>query len=164
MPHLSSLIVCEKIILDQLGKPTLIALFQKLSATVPDGQEMPKEAVAATGWAIFSEWFFTEDELSKTVDQVSEVLLPDGSPSPIKGRVTLKELSPLGQGTRVFVNIVGIPVSQTGVLTINVWLECNSERISDVFSYPIQIEHTNKPPEPNDGGSFVHAFAPGPKA
>jgi hypothetical protein len=158
MPHLSSLIVCEKIIQDQLGKPTLIALFQKISAMVPDGQEMPKEAIAATNWAVFSEWFFTVDELSKTFDQVFEVLLPDGSPSVIKGRATIKQLSPLGQGTRVFVNITGIPIFQAGVLIANVWLECGSDRVTDTFSYPIQIEHTNKPPEPNDGGSFIQAF------
>jgi hypothetical protein len=163
MPHLSSLIVCEKIILDQLGKPTLIALFQKMSATVPDGQTIPKDAVAGTSWAVFSEWFFTADELSKTFDQVNEVLLPDGSLSPIKGRVTIKQMSPLGQGTRVFVNIVGLPISQVGVLVVNVWLECDSDRVTDIFSYPLQIEHTNKPPEPNDGGSFIHAFVPTPK-
>jgi hypothetical protein len=164
MPRLSSLIVCEKIIQDQLGKPTLISLFQSLSATVPDGQEMPKEAVASTSWAIFCEWFFTNDEQSKIFDQVNEVLLPDGSPSPVKGRVTIKQMAPLGQGTRVFVNIVGLPVWQAGVLTVKVWLECDSEKMTDVFSYPIKIEHTSKPPEPNDGGSFIHAFVPGSKA
>ncbi len=78
MPRLGNLLVCEKIIQDQLGKPTLVAVFQKVGSVVPEGQEMPKEAIAGIAWSVFSEWFFTDDELSKTFHQVLEVALPDG--------------------------------------------------------------------------------------
>lgn len=160
MPHLGSFLICEKIIQDQVGKPSLINLFQKMSATVADGQDMPKGAIAATAWSAFTEWFFAENELSKTFDQVLEVALPDKSPSPIRARLTLKELGKDGQGTRAWVNAVGIPISQPGFLSFNVWLECDSKRVTDVFAYLILIEHTTQPPEPNDGGMFIHAFAP----
>jgi hypothetical protein len=160
MPRLGSLIVCEKVIQDQLGKPTLISLFQKISSVVPDGQQIPKGALAAIHWSAFSEWFFTKEELTKQWEQVLEVMLPDGSPSAIRGRLPLKELAPLGQGSRSFINMMGIPVYLAGPLTINTWLEHNSERITDVFSYVIMIEHTQQAPALNDGGSVVMTTTP----
>ncbi|SRR6266481_3842949 len=163
MPRLGSLLVCEKIIQDQLGKPTLIALFQKMSAVVPEGQEMPKDAIAGTAWSAFSEWFFTEDELDKKFEQVLEVVMPDGSPSPIRGRLPLTQLGKDGLGSRCYVNMIGVPVSKVGFLSVNVWLVSNSERVTDVFSYLIQIEHLKEPPVPNDGGTIIQTFAPAPK-
>lgn len=160
MPRLGSFLICEKIIQDQLGKPTLIAIFQKVGTVVPDGQEVPKGAMAGIAWAAFTEWFFTEDEHSKTFHQVLEVVLPDGSPSPLRGRLQLAEISKDGLGSRCFINMMGVPISQAGFISVKVWLECGSERITDVFSYPIQIEHAQQLPTPNHAGSFV--LVPGP--
>lgn len=162
MPRLGSFLVCEKIIQDQLGKPTLISVFQKMSAVVPEGQEMPKEVIAATPWAIFCEWFFTEEELKRKWEQVLEVLMPDGSPTPIRGRVELKEIPTNGQGARAYVFLMGVPISQVGFIAVNVWLECNSERITDVFSYKILIEHAKNPPIPDIGGTIFPAMVPKP--
>ncbi len=161
MPRLGSFLVCEKIIQDQLGKPTLISLFQKIGAVVPEGQDVPKDTIAGVPWAIFCEWFFAEEELNKQWDQVLEVLLPDGSPTPIKGRLTLKELAKDDQGSRSFASLFGMPISQAGFIAINVWLECDSERITDVFSYRILIEHTKNPPALGDT-AFVPAMGPKP--
>jgi hypothetical protein len=160
MPRLGSLLVCEKLILDQQGKPSLISLFQKITALVPEGQEIPKAALAMTNWTVFCEWFFTEDELSKTYVHFLEVLHPDGTPSPIRANMPLKELAKHGQGSRAFVNIVGMPVAQKGFITINVWLECDSRRVSDVGSYEIEIEHSSEPPVPSDSGSTAFAIVP----
>jgi hypothetical protein len=164
MPRLGSLLVCEKIIQDQIGKPTLIALFQRVGAVVPEGQEMPKEAIAGIGWSIFSEWFFSENELSKAYEQVLEVTLPDGSPTPIKGRLKLSQPLSKEMGTRCFVNTSGVPISKVGFLSVNVWLECDSEKVTDVFSYLIQIEHTKQPPAIHNGGMPIHTFVPAQKA
>jgi len=155
MPRLGSFLVCEKIIIDQQQKPTLISLFQTIAALVPEGQEVPKEMIGGTQWSIFCEWFFTEDERTKNFEQVVVVMLPDGSPSPIRGRLTFKEISKDGQGTRSYVNLFGMPMAQIGFVTVNVWLESNSERVTDIFAYPIKIEHSKQPPTPNDGGVFV---------
>ena len=164
MPRLGSFLACEKVIQDQLGKPTLIGLFQKISALVPAGQELPKDTLAAIAWSIFCEWFFTEEELTKKWEQVMEVTLPDGSPSPIRGRLPLKELAPFGHGSRTFTNMMGIPVTQVGFLAVNVWLEQDSERKTDVYSYHIIIEHSSQPPTPNDGGQLIPTIAPRPSA
>ena len=114
-----------------------------------------------TPWSVFSEWFFTDDELGRTFVQLLEVLLPDGTQSPVRLSLPLKEMTRNGQGTRAFVNVVGMPVAQPGFLTVNVWLEENSERVTEVSSYRIQIEHTSQQPAPNDGGTVVHAVMPG---
>lgn len=163
MPRLGSFLVCEKVIQDQLGKPTLIALFQKVSAVVPKGQEMPKEAIAGIGWSFFTEWFFSEDEMGKSYQQALEVLLPDGTPTPIKGRLAVTVPPSKYVGARCFVNTVGVPVSQAGFVSVNVWIESDSEKVTEVFSYPIQIEHSNQPPTSNDGGSFIPTLIPAPK-
>jgi len=159
MPHLGSFLVCEKFVLDQQQKPTLISLFQAMTAVVPEGQQIPKDTLAGTPWVIFCEWFFDEAELSKSFEQVVEVLLPDGSPSPIRARLPLKEIGKEGQGTRAYINIFGIPIGQTGLLTVTAWLEEDSKRATDVFSYRIKIEHTKEPPSPQGNGRFIPALS-----
>jgi hypothetical protein len=158
MPRLGSFLICEKIIIDQQQKPSFISAFQGLTSLIAEGQEMPKDTLAGTPWSVFCEWFFSEDELSQGFEQVLEVLLPDGSPSPIKGRLPLKELTKDGQGTRSYVSMFGMPVSQTGFLSVNVWIESNAERVTDVFTYRLKIEHSKQPPTPNDGGVHVPAL------
>ena len=161
MPRLGSLIVCEKVISDSIGKPTLISVFQKMSAVVPEGQEMPKDTIAGTPWSVFSEWFFTTKEADQSYDQVFEVLMPDGTPSPIRGRITLKDVSkePL-VGSRCFVTIFGFPISQVGFVSMNVWLESNSERVTDVYSAHVKVEHTREAPsDAGDGSPLVAGFS-----
>jgi hypothetical protein len=155
MPRFGSLLICEKIIIDQQQKPTLISLFQAITALVPEGQQIPKDTIGGTAWSIFCEWFFAEDEVSKTFDLVMEVLLPDGSPSAIRSRVTFKQIAKEGQGTRAYINVFGMPIAQTGYITVNVWVEHEHQRVTDISSYQIKIEHTKEPPQPNDGGSFA---------
>ena len=161
MPRLGNFLVCEKLITDQQGKPSLISLFQKMGAFIPEGQAIPKEVLAMTPLSTFCEWFFTDDELTRTFVQHLEVLLPDGTPSPVRASLPLKDMTRNGQGTRAFVNIVGMPVAQAGFITVNVWLEENSERVTEVYPYRIQIEHTSQQPTPKDGGTVVHAVVPG---
>jgi hypothetical protein len=160
MPRLGSLLVCEKVILDQQGKPTLVAVFQKISALIPEGQEVPKGILAMTAWSVFCEWFLTDAELTSKFEQVLEVLHPDGTPAPIRGVLPLKEVGKESMGTRTYVNMMGMPVAQQGLLTVNVWLESGSQRVTDIHSYRIEIEHTSKPPTPNEAGSIVHAVVP----
>src|SRR5271166_191057 len=155
MPRLGSFLVCEKIILDQQSKPTLIAVYQSISAFVPEGQDVPKDTIGGMAWAIFCEWFFAEDELSKRFEEVVEVMLPDGSPSPIRGRLAFTGLAKDRQGTRAYVNLFGMPIAQTGFLAVNVWIESEGIKVTDVFTYHIKVEHTKQAPQSNDGGSFV---------
>jgi|ERR1700678_1146489 len=156
MPRLGSFLVCEKLVIDQQNKPTIISVFQSIAALVPEGQQMPNDTIGANPWAIFCEWFFSsDDDFSKKFEEVIEVLMPDGSPSPIRGRLAFNEIVKSGQGTRAYVNMFGMPISQTGFLRVNVWLEADSVRVTDVSSYLIKIEHSKQPPMPNDGGTLV---------
>src|SRR5271154_102268 len=161
MPRLGSFLICEKILVDQQQKPTLISVFQSLSALIPEGQTIPKDTVGFNAWAVFCEWFFTEEEIKNVkVEQVVEVLQPDGIPSPIKGRLAFQQFAKDGQGTRSYSNLFGMPISQTGFLTVNVWIEFDSKKVTDVFPYLIKIEHTAPPPMPNDGSQAVPTGVP----
>jgi hypothetical protein len=162
MPRLGSFLVCEKIIQDQLAKPTIVSVFQKVSVVVPDGQELPKDLIITSPWAMFTEWFFMNEELPRRWALGLEVLMPDGSPSPIRGRVDIKELAQNGQGTRVYLIVNAMPVAQAGFLSANVWLERDSERLTEVFSYKILIEHTTTPPAADLGAVFM-GVVPAPK-
>jgi hypothetical protein len=53
----------------------------------------------------------------------------------------------------------GMPVAQTGFLSANVWLEHDSERVTEAFSYKILIEHTTTPPA-GDLGTVVTGMVP----
>jgi hypothetical protein len=136
MPRLGSFLICEKIIVDLQQKPTLVSVFQTVTAMVPEREEVPKDTIAGTPWAIFCEWFFAESEIAggRSFDQVVEVMLPDGAPSSIRGRLTFKEINKEGQGTRSYINLFGMLMAQTGFLNVNVWVEANNERLTDVFS------------------------------
>jgi hypothetical protein len=158
MPRLGSFLICEKLIIDQQQKPTLISVFQTLSALIPEAQTIPKDTISFTAWSIFCEWFFTNDERKEKVEQVVQVLHPDGSPAPIGGRLMFQQIGTDGMGTRSYVNLLGMPIAQPGFVTVNVWLEVDSEKLTDVFSYRIKIEHTKQPPMPNDGGTITPAF------
>lgn len=161
MPRLGSLLVCEKIINDSVGKPTLISIFQKMGAVVPEGQEVPKDVIAGTQWVVFTEWFFTAEEIERQFDQVFEVFMPDGTPSPIRNRVTLKvEAKEPLLGHRCFVNVFGFPLSQTGFVVMRVWLESNSERVTDISLYHVQVEHSSQAPSDGlSGYPLVPAFS-----
>jgi hypothetical protein len=166
MPRLGSILACEKVLNDTGGKPTLISIFQKIGAIVPQGQAVPTQTIAGITWTVFCEWFFTKDEAesNRNYEQVLEVMLPDKTPSPLRGRLPLKE-RPKDEnlGARAFVNMFGVPIAQVGFLIINVWLECDSERVTDVSSYHIQIEHSEQPPAPGEASSFL-AFSPQQKS
>jgi len=161
MPRLGSLLICEKVVIDQGQKPTLISLFQKVSAFFPPDQEVPKEIMALTSWTVFTEWFFSEDERTKSFAQSIQVMNPDGTPSPIKTSVVLKEIASSGQGSRVYINITGFPIAQVGMLQINVWLESDGQSMTEIYSYPLQVEHTKEPPANQaDGSGAVQLIAP----
>jgi len=156
MPRLGSFLICERIIVDQQQKPSLISVFQSLSAFSPEGQAIPKDTVGFNPWSIFCEWFFEEDEIkNKKIEQVVEVLHPDGSPSPIKGRLAFQQFGKDGQGTRAFINLIGMPIAQTGFLTINVWIEFDSRRVTEVFPYRVKVEHATTQPTPDGGQVFA---------
>lgn len=161
MPRLGSLLVCEKIIIDQQHKPSLISTFQSISAVVPEGERVPDGTVTFVPWAVFTEWFFVASETKGKVEQVVEILQPDGALSSIGGRLQFQEFAPEGQGTRVFVNLFGMPIAQPGYVTVNVWVEEDLKKVSDVFPYRIKIEHTAKPAEGKVGSMSFPIAAPG---
>jgi hypothetical protein len=162
MPRLGSLFICERIIEDKQSKPTCVSIFQTVRVAGPTDMGVPKETIAAMQWAVFCEWFLSAEDRAKKFDQVLEVLLPDGSASPIRGRLPLSEVGEPDLGVRAYIYMFGIPVSQVGLLSVTVWLESNGERVTDIYSYPVKIEHIIGPPAANGGGSVLMTMTPTP--
>jgi hypothetical protein len=59
--------------------------------------------------------------------------------------VTFQQIAGEGQGTRVYINVYGMPIAQPGFISVNVWVEHDNQRVTDVFSYRIKIEHSKEP-------------------
>jgi len=148
MPKLISLLVCEKIIVSKDETPTLVNVVQTVKTTLvtPQLSEVPSDAVAPLGWAIFTIWEPDESDIDKEFHQKSQIIMPDGAPSSAV-QADLPFILKKGLNFN-YVNIFGFPVGQEGVLRIRISLESNGKTISEHF-YPVRVERTLPSPSPN---------------
>jgi len=146
MARLLAVLPCEKIIVDREGIPSLIALFQQVHAapagTRADGTIAPiaPNTITTKEWAVFSEWKPEPDDVGKQVKQVLELQYPDGTVSPVRGKVSFTFINEMPHRNQQ--NIVGFPIGQQGTYLLRVWLEKDGNRISDVTSYEMGVSHS----------------------
>jgi hypothetical protein len=117
MPTLVLATVCEKVILDANGVPSLISLFSQFNVVVVQGVTLPSNAVAPHDWATFYSWQGTLDEVGLEYEQILEVTGPDGTlsvpPQTIKFTFTSDRLR-----QHVIGNSQGIPIGKAGIVTV----------------------------------------------
>jgi hypothetical protein len=140
MPKLAILAACEKVIIDRVGLPSIINVFQRMNVKLVD--PIPENAIVPNAWAIFVLWQHTADEQDVEFTQRLEVIAPDGKPF-LTGETKFKitEVDDLQSKNHIVIN--GLPVWAEGFVTINVWLEGSSEQ--DKHSYAFAIKYL-----PND--------------
>jgi len=125
----------------------LIVLLQKVTVGLrPDApnKEIPANAVGPTNWCAYSLWRQLAGEKEIEFSQVIQVLWPNKSEF-LKRSVQFRFGDQ--KGHNVLVNIAGFPIGQAGEITVNMWLERESQRIGDIHSWTIEVEH--KPHDPN---------------
>lgn len=137
MPKLLVFAPCEKIILDQSGIASLIALFQRIDAqgTTP---AIPENAVAPKEWAIFTLWEWLPEDSGKKFSQIVQILWPN------QAEFQKLEIEFQAGNLRYHqnrVSIVGFPVGQVGDVKIRLWLERDSRKCTDTFTYCIEVAH-----------------------
>jgi hypothetical protein len=142
MPHLVTLLPCEKVIVDREGMPSLIRLFQNINIALSEGQQLeqiPREAITYKEWALFTEWKIDDAEVGTKAEQIFELMYPDNAIAPLKGRIPFDFKTPGIH--RNHQNIIGFPIGQEGPYTIRVWLERGGQRISEIGTYQMHVVH-----------------------
>jgi hypothetical protein len=140
-------VACEKVIQDQaqlpapnqVGPPSLSNLFTKLLVEVPNGVEIPSNAVGPKEWAIFSMWDAEPGDENKSYILCTAVSYPDGSQfgPTSKTRIPIT----LGQRSQMVIRALGFPLGQQGVYTVHVWLELENERVGNEIYFGIEVQH-----------------------
>lgn len=138
MPRLLAFLPCEKILVDDKGNASLIVLMQNVGVQV--GKEgIPKNAVAPREWNVFTLWQQSaQEDVAKTFRQVIQLVLPDGTEFAKSGVEFKMEEGKLHQNR---ITVEGMPVGQVGQLTVNMWLEEQTVKWTEVYSHPLKISH-----------------------
>jgi|ERR1035437_8921167 hypothetical protein len=129
---------CEKVLRDERSGPSLIATFQEIQVGVPEGQEVPGNAVVPKEWAIFALWHVAESDALSNARQWTEVLWPDGSQF-VKQPLDVKIEKPDWMMNTV--QFQGFPMGQTGRLTIRVWIDINGKTATEIAETWITVKH-----------------------
>lgn len=146
MPKLTLFAVCEKVILDQTAKPSLITLFDGVEIRPAQGEEIPPNAVTPKEWSVFAQWLWFDEEKGGDFSQGIAVTYPDGKPF----NRQLVKLDSSQPRTNVAMSFLGFPVGQAGDLKVEVWMEQNGTVVTEIFSVVLTV--SVKPLEPGKVG------------
>lgn len=141
MPKLLIFAPCEKIIIDDQGNATLIVIMQNVSVSVSEGSELPRDAVTPKEWAVFTLWQPMPEDAGQKFVQVLQALMPDRSEFK-RGELSFEMQENKTQQNRI--NIVGFPIGQPGQITVNMWLEVDSEQVGETYSFPLTVTHIHQ--------------------
>jgi hypothetical protein len=158
MPQLSVLVACEKVIVDRVGVPSLISIFQRMNVQLQMPEQPPHNATIPITWAVFVLWQHSEDELDKEFIQRVEVDAPDGK-NFISAETKFKITDVDDRQSKNHIIINGLPVWAEGFVTVKVWLE-GVEGSSHTYLFFLKFVPSNgeksigeSKPDPS-GGSF----------
>ena len=137
MPKLLVFTACEKIIIDDNSNPSLIMLLHAVTVTpsAPTAKDIPKNAVTPREWAIYASWEREEGDENKSYAQWLQILWPDGNE--FERQALPFTFTKRYQQNRI--NIKGFPIGQPGLLTVNLWLESEGAKVTEVYSRTIEI-------------------------
>ncbi len=140
MPRLLAFLPCDKILVDDKGNASLIVLLMNVGVQV--GKEgIPKNAVAPREWDVFTLWQQSaQEDVEKTFHQVLQLVLPDGTEFMKSGVEFKMQQGKLHQNR---ITVQGMPVGQAGKLIVNMWLEEQSAKWTEVYSYPLTVSHNH---------------------
>jgi hypothetical protein len=149
MPTLLIFAPCERAIVSQEdNSPSLITIMSSMTMGVPPNTEVPPHTLAPVRWYIFTQWCVEAGELGKSYEQrLRTVLMDDEVPWESITPFTFDEIM-----HRIVVTVIGFPVSQEGILFVELSLrEVGEENEFTIMaSYPIKVIYDRTPAEEPD--------------
>jgi hypothetical protein len=149
MPVFKFVTVCEKVIIDQAGPVSLIALFQKMRIQLQDAP-LPEKAISQTRWHVFCLWENDPKEIGQTFTQILKVFNVDGS---VFSEYEMPFVNNTVGDTQTKFNILfnALPIWQEGNIVIRVWLKGTEKEVGEcqfaVEYMPKQsVDKTVEPP------------------
>jgi hypothetical protein len=143
MPKLLIFAPCEKIIIDDQKNASLIVLLNTIAVGAKRDVVIPKEAIGAKEWAVFTMWQPNKSDIGKEFVQYLQMVKPDGQEfKRVEAKFTVNEADTVSQ---VRMNIHGFPIGLKGVFTLNMWLQHGQEKLGETYSYPVIVAHVEEP-------------------
>lgn len=144
MPKLAFLLACEKSIIERDTQlVSMISLLTNMKVAIATSEPPPENAVAPKEWSIVSGWDGEDGDDEMDLDQVIEVILPDGKPFVKNYRTAFKVQK--DRRHHVAAKIQGFPVGKAGRCHIQAWAEAGGRVITEKSSLYIQVEHEKVP-------------------
>jgi hypothetical protein len=136
--------VCEKVIFDNRGAPSLITVMQNVHINTLPGmtaQEIPSNAVMPKEWFVFSAWLLSSEDMGQQYEQVFQIYWP----SEEKFNESRSEFTGKDDWQYNTLQLLGMPVGQQGKLRIVTWVEHAGKRISDLIENSVKVKHGPAP-------------------
>jgi len=141
MPKLVILAVCEKVLVERSGLPSLINIFQRMNVNLQDAP-LPENAISPARWAIFSLWQHDPSEFGVQFVQKLAVIKPNGeifSEATTPFKITEADDLQSKNHTDVF----GLPINDEGFICVRVWLDGVEDSAAE---YRFYVKHVKKEP------------------
>lgn len=111
---------CDRILQDPTQGVSLINVFHGLMFKIPEGIDLPKDAVMPKEWTIFSKWELGPEEVGKDYISRVQIFWPDGTEF-LKSSLTA--MQPTRDGMSFTNQMNTFPVGQAGKLRVVQTLE-----------------------------------------
>ena len=139
MPKLLNFAVCDRVLIEDAGQASLIRIIHAVTATLKDhGKKIPKNAVEPREWAIFTLWKQAAEDRDRLFVQHIQLLWPDKSEFQ-KMEIEFRFQPDKDQQNRF--QIKGFPLGQEGDVTVNMWLEADSKRVGEIYTWTVRVKH-----------------------
>ncbi len=141
MPKLTVFAACERVIVDRVGLPSLINIFQRMNVKLVD--PVPEDAIIPNQWAVFVLWQHSDSELNVEFTQHLEIVAPDGKIF-LTGKTTFKITEVDDRQSKNHIIVNGLPVWAEGFISLNVWLEGAEDTKHSYLFFVKHLPHDNE--------------------
>lgn len=111
---------------------------QGVTAVIKEGTKIPKNAVGPKEWAIFALWKQVAADRGDSFVQIVQILWPDKTE--FKKQEAPFRFEP-GRSHQNRIEINGFPLGQEGDVTVNMWLETDSKRVGEIYTWTVRVKH-----------------------
>jgi hypothetical protein len=147
MPSLLFFAPCEKVLIDQNNTASMIAVMEELTVQMIAGVAVPAGAVIPMQWSVLSMWEQSSAwDKDRGFEQRTALVSPEG-------KILVEVVAPFTfdkDRFRVINQFVGMPVGETGLHKIKIWIRDVSDppkEWREVGAFPLQIALKIAPPE-----------------